>query len=130
MNNQKILIKLTQHVPFYHLINWENWAQQKVTALKKKKSCIWFQMQLEEKKLKFSFDLDIFTPSTSDEPLLLIINMKIWLWNEKKKCKVTDKETKVKILGLLPNSWNREKGSKEFNVPEHLAQLAKEITKE
>lgn len=48
----------------------------------------------------------------------------------KEKCKVANKNEKVKIISLLPDSWSRSKISKEFNVSEHLVRQTRELAKE
>ncbi|GBM04149.1 hypothetical protein AVEN_205225-1, partial [Araneus ventricosus] len=102
-------------------------SAKRYTALKKKLDTV---SNTIRKNLELSFDQDICTPSTSDEASSVNSEYEDLIKKLKEKCKVSDKETNVKILSLLPNSWNREKVSKEFNVSERLVRLAKEVTKE
>lgn len=48
----------------------------------------------------------------------------------KTKCRTSNKEDKIKIISLLPNSWSRAKVSDEFNVSERLVKLTRQLVKE
>ena len=102
-------------------------SEKRVLTLKKRFDMVSSTIR---KNLELSFHQHISTPSTSDEASSLNVEYEDLIKKLKEKCKVSDKETKVKILSLLPNSWSREKVSKEFNVSERLVRLAKEVTKE
>lgn len=84
-----------------------------------------------KKNLELSFNQDISSPTTSKEASSLShVEYEHLIEKLKEKCKLSDKETKVKILSLVPESWSREKVSKEFNVSERLVRFSREITKE
>lgn len=104
-------------------------SEKRVQALKKKIETV---SSAVRKNLQLSFEKDITSQSTSDEASSVFNSMEYeeLIQKLKEKCALSDKETKVKILSLLPNSWSRENVSKEFNVSERLVRLATEMTKE
>lgn len=98
---------------------------QRHTALMKKTKKISSAVirKLEE---TFSEDLQESTPDVTlsmDEYEKLISKLK-------EKSKVANKNEKVKIISLLPDSWSRSKISKEFNVSEYLVRQTRELVKE
>jgi hypothetical protein len=44
-----------------------------------------------------------------------------------KKCLISSKKEKIKIIILLPTSWSRQKISKEFQVSEHLVIITRAL---
>ena len=80
-----------------------------------------------KRNLEISFDQVIEDPEVSvnavDEFEELITKLK-------EKCAVADKEEKIKIISLLPNSWTRKKITTEFNVSDRLVKLTKGLVKD
>lgn len=103
-------------------------SDKRVTALQKKVDTLHTTVR---KNLELSFNLDISNPSNSKEASSVTHEEYDELLKKlKEKCKLSDKETKVKILSLVPESWSREKVSTEFNVSERLVRVTREITKQ
>lgn len=80
------------------------------------------------KKLEICFDEDIEDSEPNQQSLSFEYDELIE--KLKKKCLVANKETKVQIISLLPNSWSRDKIATEFNVSVHLVRLSRKLVKD
>lgn len=47
----------------------------------------------------------------------------------KEKCSVSEKDEKIKIISLLPDSWSKNKICEEFAVSEYLVRITRELVK-
>lgn len=62
--------------------------------------------------------------------MLKACNQLITYKKPKTKCSVSNKETKVKIISLLPSSWICEKITDKFEASDHLDRLSRNLVME
>jgi len=99
---------------------------QRLPALEKKTLKI---SNAIKRKLETSFDetlKEIDLPSTSSS---CVSEYDILLQKLKEKCATSNKEEKIKIISLLPESWSRKKICEEFKVTDYLVRLTRDLMK-
>jgi hypothetical protein len=57
-------------------------------------------------------------------------DLRIFLRELKEKCKTASRREKIRLLTLVPASWNIEQVATEFNVTQYMVKLSRELYKE